>query len=213
MVELNLLGATINIPLQSYSFNPHFNVLRDIIQALIPLVLAFIIFTEIIKFKTIFWWVLFLIFIFFLPNAPYTLGDISHLIGSVEYSQEKLHTLLTLLPLYCIYIFCGLESFVVSLMLFDFFLKSKNFKRYTIFMEFTLIFLSALGIVIGRFEGFYSWHLITHPYAIFEAVIFTLTYKITLILLGYIFCILLLIYYFIKYINLTIIKTSTHRSN
>lgn len=201
MVEFNL-ALVDAISLKDYSFSPHFYMLRDLIQAFIPLVLAFIIFTECKKKVDFLWWVLFFFFIIFLPNAPYTVGDITHFIGIYNKSYDKAYSAVVYIPIYILYSFFCMEAFVLSLMLFGGFLKKYRLSNYVIFMEIILILLAGFGILLGRFEGLYSWYIFTHPLLIFEAIKFSLSSIEVILIYMAILGILFVLYYSIKLLDL-----------
>ncbi len=201
MVEFNL-ALVDAISLKDYSFSPHFYMLRDLIQAFIPLVLAFLIFTECKKRVDFLWWVLFFFFIIFLPNAPYTVGDITHFIGIYNKSYDKAYSAVVYIPFYFLYSFFCMEAFVLSLILFGRFLTKRGFNNYIILMEILLILLSAFGILLGRFEGLYSWYIFTHPLLIFEAIKFSLSSLEVILIYLAILCILFVLYYAVKLLDL-----------
>jgi len=203
MVEFNLALVDV-VSLKDYSFSPHFYVLRDLIQAFIPLILALIIFLWYKKKIDFLWWILFFFFIIFLPNAPYTVGDITHFIGVYDASYDKAYIATIYFPIYLLYAFVCMEAFVLSLIMFGRFLKKRDLNHYVIFMEIILILLSAFGILLGRFEGLYSWYIFTRPLLFTEAIKFTFASFEAILIYITILCILLVLYYVIKLLDLKI---------
>jgi uncharacterized membrane protein len=202
MVELPI-GIVDVLQGQTYFFLPHFHVLRDLIQAIVPLFLAIVIFKGKIKFRSFIWCLLFIIFIVFLPNAPYTLGDIGHFVGFYDSDADKKHAFFEYVPLYVLYSGICIESFTISLMLFGSFMKEKKKEKYIFLMESALILLSSFGIVIGRFEHLYSWYIIDHPEVILKAVIDAITTAETMLFFAIITVILSIFYFVIKWLNKT----------
>ena len=56
----------------------------NLFLAFIPLVLSFWLFLRPSKKRSLVWWISLIIFIAFLPNAPYLLTDIIHLIEAIR---------------------------------------------------------------------------------------------------------------------------------
>jgi uncharacterized membrane protein len=67
---------------------PHFRLMLDLSLALIPLFIAFILFLPKYHKRSVIWWIGLIIFITFLPNAPYALTDYIHIVGDY-YSYNK----------------------------------------------------------------------------------------------------------------------------
>jgi uncharacterized membrane protein len=61
------------------------------------------------------WWLGFLSFYAFLPNAPYLLTDVIHLIDDIRRVQSVWMITLVLIPVYFVVIFGGFEAYVISL--------------------------------------------------------------------------------------------------
>jgi len=62
----------------------------NLFLAFIPLMLSFWLFLKRSKKRSLLWWIGLIIFIVFLPNAPYLLTDIIHLIGKFVFTSELL---------------------------------------------------------------------------------------------------------------------------
>lgn len=82
--------------------------------AFIPLVLSVWLF-RISQTRSQIWWIIFFIFILFLPNAPYVLTDIIHLIALIRQEYSVWTITLVLIPQYLIFILAGFEAYVISL--------------------------------------------------------------------------------------------------
>ncbi|MFO5527395.1 MAG: DUF1361 domain-containing protein, partial [Cuspidothrix sp.] len=61
------------------------------------------------------WWLGFLSFYAFLPNAPYLLTDIIHLIHDIRRVPSIWIITLVLIPVYLVVILGGFEAYVISL--------------------------------------------------------------------------------------------------
>ncbi len=113
--------------------------------------------------RSISWWIGLLIFIIFLPNAPYILTDIVHFYDAVRSIQSVWGITLVIVPIYIVFIGTGWFSYVFSLVNIGEYLAKNHLDRYTNIAELTLHLLCAIGIYIGRFLRFNSWSLITAP--------------------------------------------------
>ena len=113
--------------------------------------------------RSIFWWLGLFFFLAILPNAPYILTDIIHFYEAVRTLNSVWTITLAIVPLYIAFIGLGWFSYVFSLININRYLHKYQLDRYTNVIEFTLHFLCAIGIYIGRFIRFNSWSLVTNP--------------------------------------------------
>ena len=139
----------------------------NLFLAFIPLTLSFYLF-RLSATRNLVWWTSLLIFVAFLPNAPYILTDSIHII---ELSQNYpiLAIILILIPQYVLFIMTGFEAYVICLTKLDNYLVTLIAKKYSILVKAISHGLCVIGIYIGRFERFNSWDLVTEP----RKVIFT----------------------------------------
>ena len=156
-------GQLINwIQIAGNLFNQSTNrIIWNLFLAFIPLALNFYLFRSQAK-RNIWWWLSFLVFIVFLPNAPYVLTDSIHII---ELSQHypKWAIAAILIPQYTVFIALGFEAYVVSLSKLDRYLTNYLIPRYRTFIKAIAHSLCIVGIYIGRFERFNSWDFVTKP--------------------------------------------------
>lgn len=104
--------------------------------------------------------VLFSLWILFLPNSPYIITDLMHL---------KTGTSTMWIDLFMLFIFAlnGVLLGALSMIdIFHFITKKYNQKAANITL-FTASFLSGFGIFIGRFLRFNSWDIIARPKVLF----------------------------------------------
>lgn len=113
--------------------------------------------------RPISWWIGLLIFIIFLPNAPYILTDIIHFYDAVRSIPSVWSITFVIVPIYIAFIGTGWFSYVFSLLNIGKYLARNHLDRYTNIAELSLHLLCAIGIYIGRFLRFNSWSLITAP--------------------------------------------------
>ncbi|RMG10728.1 MAG: DUF1361 domain-containing protein [Cyanobacteria bacterium J055] len=113
--------------------------------------------------RSLLWWLGFLVFIAFLPNAPYVLTDIIHLVEDIRFYDSIWLITLILIPQYLIFMGLGFQAYVLSLMRLGTYLETRGWKRFVVPAEFIVCALSAIGIYMGRFRRFNSWDLVTQP--------------------------------------------------
>jgi len=100
----------------------------NLFLALVPLALSFWLFRQRVKpkhnhspalthkvYPHPLWWLGLLVFIAFLPNAPYVLTDIIHLIHDIRRTNSIWVITLVLIPQYLLFIIAGFEAYVISL--------------------------------------------------------------------------------------------------
>jgi uncharacterized membrane protein len=144
--------------------------------AFIPLVLSFFLF-RFSQNRSLFWWVIFLTFIAFLPNAPYVLTDVIHLIDLIRYGFSVWIITLILIPQYTLFILSGFMAYVISVMNLGVYLEKQGLKKYILSSELIIHILSAIGIYLGRFQRFNSWDFVTRPIFLLKSTIEDLANK------------------------------------
>ena len=137
-------------------------ILWNLFLAFIPLTLSFYLF-RLSATRHIFWWVILLIFISFLPNAPYILTDSIHIIELSQKNYPGWAIILVLIPQYTVFIVAGFEAYVISLIRIDHYLTNLLAQKYLIAINAITHGLCVVGIYIGRFERFNSWDFIRQP--------------------------------------------------
>lgn len=117
--------------------------------------------------RSLIWWLIFFVFVLFLPNAPYILTDSIHLISYIQRGYAKSFVFLVLIPQYSLFIFIGFQLYVLCLLNLEFYCNKHNLKSSIFPLELILHFLSAFGIYLGRFLRLNSWDLVTNPDVVF----------------------------------------------
>lgn len=112
------------------------------------------------------WWLGFLVFYAFLPNAPYLLTDVIHLIQDIRAIPSVWLITLVLIPVYLLVILSGFEAYVISLINLGYYLHRIGKSKWIVWVELITHALSAVGIYWGRFLRFNSWDFITQPDAL-----------------------------------------------
>ncbi|ACK68950.1 protein of unknown function DUF1361 [Gloeothece citriformis PCC 7424] len=173
----------------------------NLFLAFIPLVLSVWLFRWSKK-ASIFWWIVFLVFIAFLPNAPYVLTDVIHLIDLIRSGYSVWTITLVLIPQYTLFILAGFEAYVMSLINLGFFLHRQKLSQYILAVELIIHALSAIGIYLGRFERFNSWDFVTKPKILLSSIMDNLARKQPIIVILITFVVITGLYWLVKQVNL-----------
>ena len=174
----------------------------NLFLAFIPLTISFGLFLRRSKKRSLLWWIGYVVFITFLPNAPYLLTDIIHLIEAIRADYSIWITTLIFIPLHTLAILAGWEAYVISLINQSHYLKKHGAKRFVFASELITHALCAIGIFIGRFRRFNSWDLVTKPDVLFVSTISDLTTKKPLLVIAITFIVLSILYWLTKQITL-----------
>ena len=152
-----------------------------------------------------FWWLGFLIFIAFLPNAPYVLTDIIHLVDDIRKGYSIWTITLALIPQYLLFTIGGFEAYVLSLINLGEYLKRQGLGKFVLWVELTLHALSAIGIYLGRFLRFNSWDLVTKIDTVANSVVDDLVAKRSALVMAVTFVTIAGLYWIMKQVSLGII--------
>jgi len=177
----------------------------NLFLAFIPLVLSFWLFRRQTGSRSWLWWLAFIIFIAFLPNAPYLLTDIIHLIRGTREGYSAWIISLIFLPVHVIAILVGFEAYVISLLNQAIYLKRQGARQFILPSELMMHGLCALGIFLGRLQRLNSWDLVTDPGEVIVATFENLTSKRPLLAIAIIFVVVATFYWLIKQITLGLI--------
>lgn len=149
------------------------------------------------------WWLGVVVFVAFLPNAPYVLTDIIHLIRGARVGDIRVWVIaLVFVPIHVTAIVLGFEAYVISILNLAYFLKQQGAKAWILPMELTIHALCAIGIYLGRFIRFNSWDLVTDPLDVLTDTLNILTSKRPLAVIVVTFIILTVFYWLMKQITL-----------
>ena len=174
----------------------------NLFLAFIPLAISFWLFLRRSKRRSLLWWSGLITFIAFLPNAPYLLTDIIHLIEAIRAGYSIWITTLVFIPLHSLAIFIGWEAYVIALINQGHYLRKQGARKYIFASELTTHALCAIGIFLGRFRRFNSWDLVTKPDILFVSTIGDLTAKKPLLVITITWIILMILYWLTKQITL-----------
>lgn len=153
--------------------------------------------------KTGLWWLGLATFIAFLPNAPYILTDVIHLIRAASYGEIRVWVIaLVFVPLHLFAMLLGFEAYVVSLININYFLKQRGIGSLIWLTELALHALCAFGIYLGRFIRLNSWDVVIDPTSVLAITLNTLTSKRPVAVIVVTFVILTVFYWLMKQVTL-----------
>ncbi|MEL6553246.1 MAG: DUF1361 domain-containing protein [Cyanobacteria bacterium J06621_11] len=179
---------------------------------IISIVMSVFLFNRKKSARTVLWWLGLICFFAFLPNAPYVLTDIIHLIrGAGIWGIRVWVIALVFIPLHTVAIIAGFEAYVLSILNLDYYIKKHGNRHLILPTELFIHAISAVGIYLGRFTRVNSWDLATDPTSIFTLTLNTLTTKRPAAVVFVTFLILTVLYWIMKQITLGI-KLRIHYS-
>ncbi len=145
-------------------------VIWNLFLALIPLVVSFWLFRPSASRSGI-WWTIFLVFVAFLPNAPYVLTDTIHIPELIARGYPLSVVFFILIPQYILFIWVGFQAYVIALMRLDNYLIYLDKEHYLKVINASAHILCVIGIYLGRFERFNSWDLVTQPLVVINTTL------------------------------------------
>ena len=154
--------------------------------------------------RTLLWWLGFLAFVAFLPNAPYVLTDIIHLIEDIRKGYSVWVITLALIPQYLLFMVLGFQAYVLSLMHLGDYMKRQGWSKSIFCTEAIFHALSAIGIHLGRFQRFNSWDIITKPDALVSSVANDLIGKRPILVMAITFVTIAGLYWATKWVNVAV---------
>jgi len=188
-------------------------IIWNLFLAFIPLALSVWLFRSSSRSRSILWWVGFLVFIAFLPNAPYLLTDIIHLIQAIRDDHSVWIITLAILPPHLIAIVAGFEAYVISLINLGYYLQREGVGRLVMWVELMTHALCAIGIYLGRFPRLNSWDFVTQPDAVARTVMDNLTSKRPILVMAITFLVLTVLYWLMKQVTLGFILRMRQKSS
>ena len=155
--------------------------------------------------RTVLWWLGLITFISFLPNAPYVLTDIIHLIRGTSSGVIRIWVVaLVFIPIHAAAILLGFEAYTLSIVNLAHYLKKRGSEAFILPTELLIHALSAIGIYLGRFIRLNSWDLATDPTSVLATTLNALTTKRPAAVIFVTFIILTVLYWIMKQITLGI---------
>ncbi len=149
------------------------------------------------------WWAGVTVFLAFLPNAPYVLTDIIHLIRGISSGQIPIWVVaLVFIPIHTAAILLGFQAYVSSILNLAIYLKRQGARAWILPVELTIHALCAVGIYLGRFLRFNSWDLVVTPTSVVATTLNVLTSRRPAAVMVVTFVILASLYWIAKQITL-----------
>jgi uncharacterized membrane protein len=148
------------------------------------------------------WWILLAVYVAFLPNAPYVLTDVIHLIEATWATPSVWVITLFYIPLHFGAIALAFEAYVVSLINQSVYLRRLGLKRYIFSFELLTHCLCAIGIYLGQFVRLNSWDLVTGPKNVLLATLNDLTGKRPIAVILATALILTVLYWMMKQVTI-----------
>jgi uncharacterized membrane protein len=148
------------------------------------------------------WWIFLTIYAAFLPNAPYVLTDVIHLIEATWATPSVWVITLFYIPLHVGAIALAFEAYVVSLINQSAYLRRIGLKQYIFSFELLTHCLCAIGIYLGRFVRLNSWDLVTGPKNVLLATLNDLTGKRPIAVIIATALILTVLYWIMKQVTI-----------
>ena len=142
----------------------------NLMLALVPLVLACVLFFHAGR-RTVAWWLVLGTFVAFLPNAPYVLTDVVHLVEDARTTSSDAVVSLALIPQYAAFFLVGFEAYVLSLLLAGRYLRAHGRAAWVLPVELGLHALCAVGIHMGRFDRLNTWDAVVRPDALWQGIV------------------------------------------
>jgi uncharacterized membrane protein len=151
------------------------------------------------------WWALAATWLAFLPNAPYILTDVIHLVERIRRGNLSIWVItLVLIPQYVLFLLAGFQAYVLSLLRLEGYLRCERFARWSLPIELGIHALSAVGIYLGRFLRLNTWDLVTQPDGVLNDLLRTLFGKQPMLVVAVTFGVLLVLYRLFRLLNLAL---------
>lgn len=166
--------------------------------------------------RSILWLVGFLAFVAFLPNAPYVLTDLIHLVNDIRRDMASAWLIAAvLIPQYFLFMLIGFEAYVISVINVGHYMRQQGWGKYILWMELVMHGLNAIGVYLGRFLRLNSWDFLTRPNAVVNGVVDELLSKRPLLVMVIFFVCITVLYWLLKQMTLAIVayrSAPQHRS-
>jgi uncharacterized membrane protein len=135
--------------------------LWNLFLAAIPAALAIALFTVPTR-RGVAWWLAFGTWVLFLPNAPYLLTDVVHMIHDIQRAHSDSWAYLVIAT-YGVLFALGLGSYAFSLQLFRWFLRRNGGARLVAPAILLVHALCVVAMYLGRRIRLNSWDVVTAP--------------------------------------------------
>lgn len=132
------------------------------------------------------WWAGVVLFLLFLPNAPYVVTDLVHLRDDIHFVGDG-PVVTTVLPIYAAFICSGFLAYYLALAELGRYLNRIGLAAWRTTVVFGLHALCAVGVFLGRWVRLNSWEPVVQPRDTFERMMLALTWSWAPILITVVF--------------------------
>ncbi|WP_107656578.1 DUF1361 domain-containing protein [Nocardia suismassiliense] len=150
------------------------------VLAWVPVVLALLVFrwrrSDRKLSRSPLWWAGAVLFVLFLPNAPYVVTDLVHLRDDIRFLGDG-PVVTTVLPVYATFIASGFLAYYLALAELGRYLDHIGRTRWRAPMTLGLHLLCAIGVFLGRWTRLNSWEPVVQPRGTFERMVLALTWS------------------------------------
>jgi uncharacterized membrane protein len=127
--------------------------------------------------RTPLWWVGLVLFVLFLPNAPYVLTDLVHLRDDVFMLGPHGRVVTTVMPVYGLLIASGFLAYYLCLAQVTHYLERIGLGHRRGRVVLALHALVAVGVFLGRWSRLNSWEPVSHPRDAIDRVLLALSWQ------------------------------------
>ena len=131
------------------------------------------------------WWLGLTAWVLFLPNAPYLLTDVVHMVHDIQRASSDTRAYLVIVTYGALFA-CGLASYALSLQLFRRFLHRTVEARLVAPTILLVHALCVLAMYLGRFVRLNSWDVLVAPGEVLSSVL-RVPRPTTVVVLGIMF--------------------------
>ena len=140
----------------------------NLVLAAVPAALAVVLFRRNVA-RTPFWWGLLGVWVLFLPNAPYVLTDVVHMLDDLRGAPTRLHGL-SVLTSYALFFAAGVGAYVFAIQRSRVFWHSVLPDRAVPFVLIALHGVCVIAMYVGHFWRFNSWDAVVDPGALVSSM-------------------------------------------
>lgn len=137
---------------------------------------------------TVPWWLGVVVFVAFLPNAPYVLTDVIHLVRQFGIARDDALLTGALGLQFALFFVAGFGCYLLALARLQQWMAARGWSRWSLPVETVLHALCAVGIFLGRVLRFNSWDVVTEPEKVTEVI--RVPQPTTVVLLAFTFVVL-----------------------
>jgi uncharacterized membrane protein len=123
------------------------------------------------------WWMGLVLFVLFLPNAPYVVTDLVHLRGDVLLVGHDWPVITGVLPVYAVFIGSGFLAYYLALRELGRYLDRIDQGGWKAGAAIGLHGLCAIGVFLGRHARLNSWEPVVEPHDTLQRMVLTLSWR------------------------------------